>query len=317
MGQFSSSRLKKKTQDPDSWISELELMRIMLKKIETPIDDEYPYKRLKIKLNIVSIKVEELSRRDSELWLGDARASRYLTNTMEGMKNLTKINTCIIFDNGKRLKATYVGEKIGTVAQRNGKRVSILMKNVKYFPKLYCNSFSISAALKKGCYLEGNLRIMKIYKSGREYVLDRHIKIGKGSLFAMKVTHKYKLETKKKEKWSILMKIHQELDIPSEDVKGVTGLKMKVKMKGLMQCCQGFGIGKTRESKMNKELVPRANKIGEGISMDISSIKHESSGGAKFWTLFIDDCSDFLINRLLKKLSDLAKVGTRLIKIQD
>ena len=28
MGQFSSSRLKKNNQDPDSWISELELMRI-------------------------------------------------------------------------------------------------------------------------------------------------------------------------------------------------------------------------------------------------------------------------------------------------
>ena len=41
MGQFNSSRLKKKTQDPDSWISELELMRIRLKKMGTLIDDGY------------------------------------------------------------------------------------------------------------------------------------------------------------------------------------------------------------------------------------------------------------------------------------
>ena len=41
MGQFSSSRLKKKTQDPDSWISELELMMIRLKKMRIQIDDEY------------------------------------------------------------------------------------------------------------------------------------------------------------------------------------------------------------------------------------------------------------------------------------
>ena len=33
MGQFSSSRLKKNNQDPDSWISDLDLMRIRLKKM--------------------------------------------------------------------------------------------------------------------------------------------------------------------------------------------------------------------------------------------------------------------------------------------
>ena len=48
--------------------------------------------------------------------------------------------------------------------------------------------------------------------------------------------------------------------------------------------------------------------------MDISSIDHESAGGAKFWALFMDDSSGFLINRFLKNKSDLAKVGTTLIK---
>ena len=41
MGQFTSSRLRKNNQDPDPWISELELMRIRLKKMGSDIDDEY------------------------------------------------------------------------------------------------------------------------------------------------------------------------------------------------------------------------------------------------------------------------------------
>ena len=41
IGQFSSLKLKSKNQDPDSWISELELMRIRMKKTGTMIDDEY------------------------------------------------------------------------------------------------------------------------------------------------------------------------------------------------------------------------------------------------------------------------------------
>ena len=42
------------------------------------------------------------------------------------------------------------------------------------------------------------------------HVFDRHIKSGKGFLFAMKIS-KDEQETKKKERRSDLMKIHQEL----------------------------------------------------------------------------------------------------------
>ena len=73
-------------------------------------------------------------------------------------------------------------------------------------------------------------------------------------------------------------------------------------------------MGKTKQKKMNKESVSRANKIGMRIFMDINSIKHKSAGGAKFCALFIDDCSNLLINKFLKKKSDLAKVVTILIK---
>ena len=48
--------------------------------------------------------------------------------------------------------------------------------------------------------------------------------------------------------------------------------------------------------------------------VDISSMKHESAGGAKFWALFMDDCSGFLINRFLREKSDLARQGSMLIK---
>ena len=48
--------------------------------------------------------------------------------------------------------------------------------------------------------------------------------------------------------------------------------------------------------------------------IDISSIEHESAGGAKFWALFMDDCNGFLINRFLRKKSDLPKQGSMLIK---
>ncbi len=41
MGQFTCSRLKKELQDPNPWITELELMRMRLEKMGSDLDDEY------------------------------------------------------------------------------------------------------------------------------------------------------------------------------------------------------------------------------------------------------------------------------------
>ena len=72
--------------------------------------------------------IVEVESWDSKLWLGDTGASCHMTKTLRVMKNLTKNNTGIVFGNGQRLKATYIGEKVGSEIQRDGKRVPILMK---------------------------------------------------------------------------------------------------------------------------------------------------------------------------------------------
>ena len=110
------------------------------------------------------------------------------------------------------------------------------------------------------------------------------------------------------------MTLHQRLGHPSEDITRATGLKLGLKMKGTMRECEGCGLGKMRQKNVSKEQVPRAKNIGERMFVVISSIKHKSAGGAKFWALFMDDCSGFLINRFLREKSDLARQGSMLIK---
>ena len=69
---------------------------------------------------------------------------------------------------------------------------------------------------------------------------------------------------------------------------------------------------------MSKEQVPRTKNIAERTFVDISSIKHKSAGGAKFWALFMDDCGGFLIDRFLREKSKLARQGSMLTgKIND
>ena len=108
-------------------------------------------------------------------------------------------------------------------------------------------------------------------------------------------------------KRSYFLTLHQRLGHPSEDITRATGLKLGLKMKGTMSDFEGCGLGKMRQKNVSKEQVPRAQNIGERMFIDISSIKHKSAGGAKFWALFMDDHSGFLINRFLREKSDLAR----------
>ena len=111
------------------------------------------------------------------------------------------------------------------------------------------------------------------------------------------------------------MTLHQHFGHPSEYITRAMGLKLGLSMKGLMKQSEGYSTGKMRQKSISKERVPRAKEVGERILMDISSInKHERAGGAKFWALFMNVHSKFLISRFLKQKLDLANAGSILIK---
>ena len=61
------------------------------------------------------------------------------------------------------------------VIQKRGVKAPILMKNVKYPSQLYCNFFSIAAALGEGCKLEGDIKSLKLSKKGQLYVFGRRV----------------------------------------------------------------------------------------------------------------------------------------------
>ena len=78
----------------------------------------------------------EIDKMDTSLWLGDTGASCHITNSHEGMFNQVKTNSGIVFGNGQRLKAKFIGDKKGTVIQENGARVPILVKNSRYMERV-------------------------------------------------------------------------------------------------------------------------------------------------------------------------------------
>ena len=61
------------------------------------------------------------------------------------------------------------------------------MKYIKYVPQMYCNLFSITAALKEGSKLEGDIKSIRLIKGGRTYEFDRRVRNGNVALFGIKI----------------------------------------------------------------------------------------------------------------------------------
>ena len=246
----------------------------------------------------------------SHIWIGDTGATCHMTNSKMGMMNLQPISSSIIFGNGERLEATHIGDMRGTVKQKDGTETSICLTKVKFVPQLTCKLFSITAALKHGCEMHGSQKMIKITKGKNEYKFDHKIKNGKGTLYGIQINQK-----KNDSALLTMNELHEQLGHPSAEITKATAQKLQLKLTDhKMKKCEHCDIGKIKKKNINKKPLDRAKEPGERVYMDISSIKYSSAGGSKFWVLFVDDFSDFLFGTYMKKKSDLAAEGIKLIK---
>ena len=84
----------------------------------------------------------------SDTWIGDTRATSHMTNNDKGLINVQVINESIKMGNGKHMTPTKKGTLPCTIKQANGKDVQGSLE-VKVIPEIWCNLFSITAAMKK------------------------------------------------------------------------------------------------------------------------------------------------------------------------
>jgi hypothetical protein len=86
---------------------------------------------------------------------------------------------------------------------------------------------------------------------------------------------------------------------------------------GNFETCERRAIAMVRQKNVNKNWLGSSNVPGERLYIDISSIKERSFGGAKFWDLIVDDCTDYCWSFVMKNKSDLkSKIKTLLTDLK-
>jgi hypothetical protein len=84
-------------------------------------------------------------------------------------------------------------------------------------------------------------------------------------------------------------------------------------VKGDFEVCSDCAIAKARQKNVSKDWKGGSQVPEERVYLDISSIKDESYGGSRFWTMLVDDYTDYcwcdLKNKVMTQLTDLKIAG--------
>ena len=88
---------------------------------------------------------------------------------------------------GERLKVTKIGDKVGTVIQKNGLKKNIVLRDAKYVKDLNCNLLSLTQVINSGYSTTGNKDGLWIRKGAVTFEFDHIFKSGSGVLMGIEI----------------------------------------------------------------------------------------------------------------------------------
>ena len=111
-------------------------------------------------------------------WIGDTGATTHMTNSLDGLFDIQDTNSGVKVGNGAKLVVTKVGKMRGVIKQKNGDTHDILLTKVKYVPDLWCNLFSITAAMTQGFAIESDGLDIVVKKENFKLTFDKKTNTG-------------------------------------------------------------------------------------------------------------------------------------------
>ena len=104
---------------------------------------------------------------------------------------------------------------------------------------------------------------------------------------------------------------HAILGHQSAETTNMTAKKLSLNNMPHDKICESCIMGKQRQKTVPKNTQFKAEKAGERIYFDISSIQYKSLGGSKFWLLFEDEYMGFKKSYFLSAKSQMAEKGLK------
>jgi hypothetical protein len=190
----------------------------------------------------------------------------------------------------------------------------VTLKNVKYVPEICSNLFRLNKALKNGLKVTNDEVIVSLTKKHVALTFDQVIKTLDGGCVTGVMMQPILSErayggcahtTIEKEKSFNVNHLHRIFGHCGHETLKNTIKMYGFNLSGVLETCEECAIAKPQQKNVNKNWLGSSNVPCEQLYIDISSIKERSFGGAKFWALIVDKCTDYCWSFVLKNKSDL------------
>jgi Reverse transcriptase (RNA-dependent DNA polymerase) len=248
----------------------------------------------------------------NDIWICDSGACCHYCISDEGLFDVKDIHESIKVGNGNTMMASKVGSLKCRTIQVDGSGIDITLHEVKYVPDLWANLFSVHQALKKGHKLSNQDVIISLSKGSSSNTFDRiyntkddgRVTGIKMSVYNSSVAYSSITDPVSKKNIDINL-FHKMLGHCGSDRLVKTANIHDFTLHGEFKPCEECATAKARQKNVNKDWKGGSHVPGERLYIDISSVKDASYGGSKFWTLIVDDCTDFCWSIFLKNKSEL------------
>jgi hypothetical protein len=218
------------------------------------------------------------------------------------------------------MKVIKIGNLKCEVTYIDGEKFTVTLNDVKYVPNLCVNIFSLKKALKKGFKVSNDGVIVSLKYMHVKLTYDRVINATDVCVTGvlMKVTtfnnsNGFANTSISNEIIYDINRSHKLFGHFGQERLKNTGEMYGFKSSGNFETCEQCAIAKAQQKNVSKDWLGSSNVPCERLYIDISSIEERSFGGAKFWALIVNACTDYCWSFMMKKKSDLkGKIKTSL-----
>ena len=195
----------------------------------------------------------------------------------------------------------------------DGTTQKVTLRDTKLVPGIVNNLFAINRCVDKGWEYISKSDKSVLERDNMSIVFAKVDQTNGGSLREVRMVPQatesgnVANEVQAKPKAIKLKALHHRLSHAAMESVKATAKHFGWQTTGDLDKCVACATAKAKRKKLNRELQEKSKIPGERLFLDISSVKAQSIGGAKFWLLVQDNATDMCWSFLIKEKSDLSQ----------
>ena len=213
----------------------------------------------------------------------------------EGLYDVREANiyATVKIGNKRQMKITKFGKKRIEVYDADCNKYNAVIE-CAIIPDLWVTLFRLTKEMNSGFKVVRKDDCFTIRKGDFKMVFDQKLSTKKGYLIGAKykilshLAHAAAAFTMEPGSTIPIKVFHEHLGHASEEVTRATAKNLGIKLIRKLEVCEDCALAKSRCIPVSKEATNKEEVPGGRLSIDITSIRQESYGGAKFWCMIQD-----------------------------